>query len=114
MGNPHRGRVKFQYKNADGTLCNPKFKNKHSLYSYIAQMIPKLKSRVEGNHSLSNPSQLCLAVRMRDQAMKQKQQAAQAQSSGKNSKKKKITSNNKRAGNQFVLDQATEVEVESD
>ena len=89
MGNPHRGRVKFQYKNADGTLCNPKFKNKHSLYSYIAQMIPKLKSRVEGNHPLSNPSQLCLAVRMRDQAMKQKQQAAQAQSSGKNSKKKK-------------------------
>ncbi|CAG5111926.1 Oidioi.mRNA.OKI2018_I69.chr2.g6197.t1.cds [Oikopleura dioica] len=70
MGNPHRGRVKFQYKNADGTLCNPKFKNKHSLYSYIAQMIPKLKSRVE-------------AVRMRDQAAKQKQQAAQAQSSVK-------------------------------
>ena len=90
MGNPHRGRVKFQYKNADGTLCNPKFKNKHSLYSYIAQMIPKLKSRVERILRLPKyPTWYILAVRMRDQAAKQKQQAAQAQSSGKNSKKKK-------------------------
>ena len=48
MGNPHRGRVKYQFKKEDGTLCNPKFENKLKLYSHVAQMIPKLKSRVEG------------------------------------------------------------------
>ena len=48
MGNPHRGRVKYQFKKEDGTLCNPKFENKLKLYSHVAEMIPKLKSRVEG------------------------------------------------------------------
>jgi signal recognition particle subunit SRP19 len=74
MGNPHRGRVKYQFKKEDGTLCNPKFENKLKLYSHVAEMIPKLKSRVE-------------AMRMRDNAKKQQQQTAQ-QPAGKSKKKK--------------------------
>ncbi|XP_046463280.1 signal recognition particle 19 kDa protein-like [Daphnia pulex] len=41
-----RGRVRVQLKNEDGTLVNPAFPTRDSLFLYIGEKIPHLKSRV--------------------------------------------------------------------
>ena len=48
MGNPHRGRIKFRLKDESGKPAVQKFKNKMEVYTYLGQMIPKLKQRIEG------------------------------------------------------------------
>ncbi|KAI6225697.1 SRP19 protein [Aphelenchoides besseyi] len=40
-----RGRVRVQLKNDDGSLCDSKFKSRKDLMLYVADLIPKLKSR---------------------------------------------------------------------
>ncbi|KAF8793778.1 signal recognition particle 19 kDa protein-like [Argiope bruennichi] len=42
-----RGRVRVQFKNDDGSVVNPKFKTRKELLEYIAETIPKLKSRTQ-------------------------------------------------------------------
>lgn len=41
----HRGRVRVQLKNTDGSLIKEQFKDKDDLLFYLVEMIPKLKSR---------------------------------------------------------------------
>lgn len=41
----HRGRIRVQLKNDDGSLCNTNFPTRESLMSHLGEMIPKLKSR---------------------------------------------------------------------
>ncbi|GFS92093.1 signal recognition particle 19 kDa protein [Nephila pilipes] len=43
-----RGRVRVQLKNDDGSLVNPKFSSRKDLLEYVAETIPKLKSRAQG------------------------------------------------------------------
>jgi len=45
------GRVKIQLKNDDDSLSNKDFPSRRSLMLYIAEMIPKLKSRQLGYNS---------------------------------------------------------------
>ncbi|XP_063216639.1 signal recognition particle 19 kDa protein [Bacillus rossius redtenbacheri] len=41
----HRGRIRVQLRNDDGTPVNPSFPNRDSVMLYLGQMIPKLKTR---------------------------------------------------------------------
>lgn len=42
----HRGRIRVQLKNGDGTPINPDLDNRRKLLRYVGQMIPQLKSRI--------------------------------------------------------------------
>lgn len=42
----HRGRIRVQLKNDDGSLCNPSFPTRESVMYHLGDMIPKLKSRL--------------------------------------------------------------------
>ncbi|GBN89349.1 Signal recognition particle protein [Araneus ventricosus] len=42
-----RGRVRVQFKNDDGSVVNPKFETRKDLLEYVAETIPKLKSRTQ-------------------------------------------------------------------
>uniref|UniRef100_A0A3P9HGQ3 Signal recognition particle 19 kDa protein n=1 Tax=Oryzias latipes TaxID=8090 RepID=A0A3P9HGQ3_ORYLA len=42
-----RGRVRVQLKQADGSLCQDKFKCRKDVMVYVAEMIPKLKTRTQ-------------------------------------------------------------------
>ncbi|TRY96756.1 hypothetical protein DNTS_014484 [Danionella cerebrum] len=42
-----RGRVRVQIKLEDGSLCQEKFDSRKSLMFYVAEMIPKLKTRAQ-------------------------------------------------------------------
>ncbi|KAG2466946.1 signal recognition particle 19 kDa protein [Polypterus senegalus] len=42
-----RGRVRVQLKKEDGSLCNEQFSSRKELMLYVAEMIPKLKSRTQ-------------------------------------------------------------------
>lgn len=42
-----RGRVRVQLKNKENEVVSEQFKDKHSLMLYLAEMIPKLKSRIQ-------------------------------------------------------------------
>ncbi|XP_062854377.1 signal recognition particle 19 kDa protein [Trichomycterus rosablanca] len=42
-----RGRVRVQIKQEDGNLCLEKFTSKKDLMFYVAEMIPKLKTRTQ-------------------------------------------------------------------
>ncbi|RVE67802.1 hypothetical protein OJAV_G00085430 [Oryzias javanicus] len=42
-----RGRVRVQLKQADGSLCQDKFKSRKEVMVYVAEMIPKLKTRTQ-------------------------------------------------------------------
>ncbi|GIY44943.1 signal recognition particle 19 kDa protein [Caerostris darwini] len=46
-----RGRVRVQFKNDDGSLVNPKFPTRKDLLVYVAETIPKLKSRTQSKSS---------------------------------------------------------------
>lgn len=52
----HRGRLRVQVKNADGSLVNEKFKDKDDLLFYLVEMIPKLKTR-SGNQQQQQQNQ---------------------------------------------------------
>lgn len=41
----HRGRIRVQLKNDDGSLCNETFNSRESVMVYLGEMIPKLKTR---------------------------------------------------------------------
>jgi signal recognition particle subunit SRP19 len=42
----HRGRIRLQLKNEDGTAINPDLANRRQILKYVGQMIPQLKSRI--------------------------------------------------------------------
>ncbi|XP_051524532.1 signal recognition particle 19 kDa protein [Myxocyprinus asiaticus] len=42
-----RGRVRVQLKLEDGSLCQDKFTSRKDVMFYVAEMIPKLKSRMQ-------------------------------------------------------------------
>ncbi|KAF7695248.1 signal recognition particle 19 kDa protein [Silurus meridionalis] len=42
-----RGRVRVQIKHEDGRLCQEKFTSKNDIMFYVAEMIPKLKTRTQ-------------------------------------------------------------------
>uniref|UniRef100_A0A672L7Q7 Signal recognition particle 19 kDa protein n=2 Tax=Sinocyclocheilus grahami TaxID=75366 RepID=A0A672L7Q7_SINGR len=42
-----RGRVRIQLKLEDGSLCQDKFASRKDVMFYVAEMIPKLKSRTQ-------------------------------------------------------------------
>ncbi|MCJ8735041.1 hypothetical protein PDJAM_G00242330 [Pangasius djambal] len=42
-----RGRVRVQIKKEDGSLCQEKFTSKKDVMFYVAEMIPKLKTRTQ-------------------------------------------------------------------
>uniref|UniRef100_A0A8C1UYZ4 Signal recognition particle 19 kDa protein n=1 Tax=Cyprinus carpio TaxID=7962 RepID=A0A8C1UYZ4_CYPCA len=42
-----RGRVRIQLKLEDGSLCQEKFASRKDVMFYVAEMIPKLKSRTQ-------------------------------------------------------------------
>ncbi|NP_001187797.1 signal recognition particle 19 kDa protein [Ictalurus punctatus] len=42
-----RGRVRVQIKQEDGSLCQEKFISKKDVMFYVAEMIPKLKTRTQ-------------------------------------------------------------------
>eukprot|EP00899_Mesostigma_viride_P007916 jgi/Mesvir1/17125/Mv07557-RA.1 len=51
-----RGRVRVQLKNADGTLVNPTFPNRHALLLEIARLIPLHVSRAKKDQGQSAAS----------------------------------------------------------
>uniref|UniRef100_A0A0E9S6I6 Signal recognition particle 19 kDa protein n=1 Tax=Anguilla anguilla TaxID=7936 RepID=A0A0E9S6I6_ANGAN len=42
-----RGRVRVQLKEEDGNLCQEKFSSRKDVMLYVAEMIPKLKTRTQ-------------------------------------------------------------------
>ncbi|KAM4615945.1 signal recognition particle 19 kDa protein [Polymixia lowei] len=42
-----RGRVRIQLKQEDGSLCQEKFPSRKDVMVYVAEMIPKLKTRTQ-------------------------------------------------------------------
>ena len=52
----YRGRVRVQIKNADETLVKEQFKDKDDVIFYLAEMMPKLKSR-SGNQQQQQQQQ---------------------------------------------------------
>jgi len=53
----YRGRVRVQLKNEDGTPALEKFPNRMTLLNYLAETIPKLKSRQQSHASGSSQQQ---------------------------------------------------------
>ncbi|KFM64168.1 hypothetical protein X975_17660, partial [Stegodyphus mimosarum] len=51
-----RGRIRVQLKNDDGSLVNPRFPTRKAILLYVAETIPKLKSRTQ-NKGGSDQSQ---------------------------------------------------------
>uniref|UniRef100_A0A915CX52 Signal recognition particle 19 kDa protein n=1 Tax=Ditylenchus dipsaci TaxID=166011 RepID=A0A915CX52_9BILA len=49
-----QGRIRVQLKNDDGSSCNDLFPTRDSLMFYLADMIPKLKSRQPGGSASSS------------------------------------------------------------
>jgi len=52
LRNPFRGRVKYRLKDESGNYCLTKFKSKDQVLKYIGTMIPKLKTRIEGQRMM--------------------------------------------------------------
>lgn len=52
-----RGRVRVQLKLEDGNLCQDKFSSKKDVMFYVAEMIPKLKSRTQKSGGADSGSQ---------------------------------------------------------
>ncbi|KAK7933089.1 hypothetical protein WMY93_003985 [Mugilogobius chulae] len=52
-----RGRVRVQLKQADGELCNEKFGSRKEVMFYVAEMIPKLKTRTQKSSGADSSSQ---------------------------------------------------------
>ncbi|XP_038559313.1 signal recognition particle 19 kDa protein [Micropterus salmoides] len=42
-----RGRIRVQVKEADGSFCQDKFSSRKDVMMYVAEMIPKLKTRTQ-------------------------------------------------------------------
>ncbi|XP_055489175.1 signal recognition particle 19 kDa protein isoform X2 [Leucoraja erinacea] len=42
-----RGRIRVQLRNEDGSLCMEQFPTRKSIMVYVAEMIPKLKTRTQ-------------------------------------------------------------------
>ncbi|KAJ8380946.1 hypothetical protein SKAU_G00017240 [Synaphobranchus kaupii] len=53
-----RGRVRVQLKEEDGSLCQEKFSSRKDLMFYVAEMIPKLKTRTQKSGGGDNNAQL--------------------------------------------------------
>lgn len=41
----HRGRIRVEIKNDDGTPINPEYPSRESVMKFIVESIPKLKTR---------------------------------------------------------------------
>ncbi|XP_018613806.1 signal recognition particle 19 kDa protein [Scleropages formosus] len=52
-----RGRVRIQLKKDDGSLCNEKFSSRKDIMFYVAEMIPKLKTRTQKSGGSDQNSQ---------------------------------------------------------
>ncbi|XP_035291623.1 signal recognition particle 19 kDa protein [Anguilla anguilla] len=53
-----RGRVRVQLKEEDGNLCQEKFSSRKDVMLYVAEMIPKLKTRTQKSGAGDNSAQL--------------------------------------------------------
>lgn len=53
----HRGRIRLQLKNEDGTAINPDLATRRQVLKYIGQMIPQLKSRIANPKGGEAPAQ---------------------------------------------------------
>lgn len=42
----HRGRIRLQLKNEDGSAINPDLATRRQILKYICDMVPQLKSRI--------------------------------------------------------------------
>merc|ERR1712212_1253893 len=49
FNNPFRGRIRYQLKDQNGKPTNPKYQSKDDVLKYLGEMIPKLKTRIEGH-----------------------------------------------------------------
>ncbi|AWP07711.1 putative signal recognition particle 19 kDa protein isoform 2 [Scophthalmus maximus] len=52
-----RGRVRVQLKQEDGVFCQDKFSSRKDLMFYVAEMIPKLKTRTQKSGGADSSSQ---------------------------------------------------------
>lgn len=52
-----RGRVRVQLKHEDGRLCQDKFSSRKDVMFYVAEMIPKLKTRTQKSGGGESSSQ---------------------------------------------------------
>ncbi|KAG7233307.1 hypothetical protein INR49_007237 [Caranx melampygus] len=52
-----RGRVRVQLKQEDGSLCQEKFTSRKDVMLYVAEMIPKLKTRTQKSSGGDTSSQ---------------------------------------------------------
>lgn len=52
----HRGRIRVQLKNDDGSPCNATFPSRDSVMFHLGDMIPKLKTR-QNKPSADQPGQ---------------------------------------------------------
>ncbi|KAI1900270.1 hypothetical protein AGOR_G00048260 [Albula goreensis] len=52
-----RGRVRIQLKEEDGSLCQEKFTSRKDVMFYVAEMIPKLKTRTQKGGGGDNSAQ---------------------------------------------------------
>ncbi|CAN9512815.1 unnamed protein product [Ophioblennius macclurei] len=52
-----RGRVRVQMRQTDGTLCQDKFSSRKDVMLYVAEMIPKLKTRTQKSGGGESSSQ---------------------------------------------------------
>ena len=67
FNNPFRGRIRYQLKDENGKPTNPKYQTKNDVLNYLGEMIPKLKTRIEGHkmmeqHLKQQVSFICLDV----------------------------------------------------
>lgn len=67
FNNPFRGRIRYQLKDENGKPTNPKYQTKNDVLNYLGEMIPKLKTRIEGHkmmeqHLKQQVSFICLNV----------------------------------------------------
>lgn len=79
FNNPFRGRIRYQLKDENGKPTNPKYQTKNDVLNYLGEMIPKLKTRIEGH-------------KMMEQHLKQQQEEEQRQAqqaAGKSAKSSK-------------------------
>lgn len=53
----HRGRIRLQLKNEDGTAINPDLATRRQILKYVGQMIPQLKSRIANPRGGGEPVQ---------------------------------------------------------
>merc|ERR1711953_859 len=84
LRNPFRGRVKYRLKDERG-MPMTRFKTKDEVLKYIGSMIPKLKTRIEGQRMMD----MHIQQQQEEQKLQQAKQAGKKSTGKPQSKKKK-------------------------